>query len=759
LSGLPGSDLAEKLTQLALTGPPAAMARDSAACLADLSKAITRLDTGGLHVVIFGGGTGLSNILGGDSRTPGWPQAPFSGLKEIFPRSCSIVCVTDDGGSTGELLKDLPLIALGDIRHVLLSSIQMKRLRQLYDLSEDEAVKVVGILHAFFNYRYNEQPGSAAAFFKTAGFDLAGLPEGMRQPLASLVSGLFTDRRFQGLLQRPHCLGNLVLAAAIYKYFEDSGAERPVPSAAISDGLRYMAHLLGASAKAVIPCTTTPAWLQVLYANGVLVTGEFKSSYARRGYPVDRVFLKFADEPRVPAKIKTVIQEADIIILAPGSLYTSIIPVFQVPGLAEAVRGNRRALKILLSNLWVQKGETDVVRDDPGRRFYVSDLIRAYHRNIPGGVHELFKQVLVLGLRDIPGSILQNYALEDKVPIYLDRENVRRMGFLPVEAGIFSQKSLRERLVVQHDPEAVAIAIRTLWAIRQYLPVLPDDSLPRRNGAGYYLVSTDRQLPSQRYEAMSRRIDELSLAGNREWTEALRGALREIIWRHADIPIDHLLNVRGLDLIEPADWHRSQQWDNVFSFYDPTDGFIKVRRDVFDHAVQFEVAFLVALGQALLGNYAEAKSMNSVERDGDVLGRVYRLKLRPASTRCCYFNEAELDRYLHLARMTRATGNPLFYSRLINADEGFTPPGLLFGLTYAWYLDNRFATHIEYKMAIMRDEITNLIPEQIRQFTRRKTLIDFFRQVVFRHDASLYDYVFLDTGRRSTLPRQTARRP
>ena len=77
--------------------------------------------------------------------------------------------------------------------------------------------------------------------------------------------------------------------------------------------------------------------------------------------------------------------------------------------------------------------------------------------------------------------------------------------------------------------------------------------------------------------------------------------------------------------------------------------------------------------------------------------------------------------------------DPNHFTRLVNGNEGFTPPGLLMGLTYAWYLDNRFASHIEYKMAVMRIDHSDLIPEQIRMKNRREKLTVFFREVVFCH--------------------------
>jgi hypothetical protein len=148
---------------------------------------------------------------------------------------------------------------------------------------------------------------------------------------------------------------------------------------------------------------------------------------------------------------------------------------------------------------------------------------------------------------------------------------------------------------------------------------------------------------------------------------------------------------------------------------------------------------LVALGQSLLGNYAEEKGIRVVEDEGHDVGRIYRLVLRDESQRTCFFDDSELTTYLSLVRMKQADHNPLLYSRLINGEEGFTPPGVLMGLIYAWYLDNRLAAHIEYKMAITRIPGSSLVPEQMKMLNRRRKMIRFFRKVVFRHGSSRYE--------------------
>ena len=723
---LPYAELPEKLLALALTGPPAGPA-GVAAGLHDLAAALNSVETSTVRVVVFGGGTGLSNVIGGDSRDPEWPRAPFFGLKTLFPQTRAVVCVTDDGGSTGELLKELPLIAIGDLRHVLLSTVQKAKLQKQYDLTDLEATRVAAGLHALFNHRFSGQVATVADLLAGCAVCLDELPEFMGRSLYWLLHAVCTNPLLQGQLAHPHCLGNLLVVAAIYQQ-GGAAATAEVPATAIVRGLEFLADLLGADPDAVLPSTTTPAQLKLLYDNGVLVTGEHKSSEARRHCAVDRVLVEFADEPGVPAEVLAAIAAADIILFAPGSLFTSVVPILQVPGIAEAIRANRTALKVLISNLWVQAGETDLIVGNPERRFHVSDLLLAYQRNIPGGIAGLFEEIMVMGLEEIPGSILQSYALENKMPIYLDRERVRALGFTPIEAPIYSQHDIDRRRVVQHDPASVARAIRALWGIRTLLRQDgPKAGLPAAP-APLTLLNPRRHTPNQRLATMATRLEGLAMPAT------LRQPILEILWHHGDIPPEHLDYLAGLTLVPFDEWGRCQEWDNVFSFYDPEDQLIKIRADAAAKVEHLEPAFLVALGQSLLGDYAVAKEKSPVQLDGEAVGSIFQLTLRKPEARHCFFSPAELTTYLTLARMRQSEANPLLFTRVVNGSEGFTPPGLLFGLTYAWYLDNRFAPNMEYKMSIVAAETSDLVPEQIRIARRRQTLIDFFRTVVFRYD-------------------------
>jgi len=726
---LPQEELVEKLIELDVSGVPAGpeVLTDG---LASLAAQLATINTEDVEVVVFGGGTGLSNVIGGDSRTPGWSKDPFQGVKSLFPNTRSIVCVTDDGGSTGELLKDLPLIALGDIRRVLLSSVQQERLADHYGLGRGGAEIVARILFGLFNHRFTIAPDSIESLLKNAQVELSLLPKEMAEGIQQLLELIFTDERFQNPLKRPHCLGNLLLAASIYLGVESGYSVTP---AQVLQGLKTIAELIGALPEAVLPCTTTPANLKALYANGILVTGENRSGSARRGFPLDRVFVEFAQQPHVPEEVIEAIGRAQIIVFAPGSLFTSIIPILQVPSLTEAIRKNTSALKILVTNLWVQKGETDLVRENPRRRFYVSDMIHAYHRNIPGGLKGLFETMLVLDLHDIPGSVLQRYALEDKIPIYLDKTRVRQMGFNPFETHIFSRQALMERGVIQHDPTSLAKALRAVWATRDYVPSRQKSALPAAYAMQSPIVREDKCTPDQRIAMMLPLVEKMAM------DDKVRSAVLDILWRYWDIPVSHLEFIEGIELVDAEEWPRSQKWDNIASFYDPDTRLIKIKEEVFQRPYRFEFSFLIGLGQSLLGNYAQTKEVLPVEENGESLGSMYRLLLRPVSNRCCFLDEQDLSHFLFLSRMRPSTQDPSLFTRLVNSDEGFTPPGLFFGLTYVWYLDNRFSSHIDYKMAVSRMAVSGVIPYHAKTVNRRRDIVDFFRKTVFCHTDPAYE--------------------
>lgn len=747
---LPHRDMKEKLVDLVLNGVPPSMTTDCATHLNELRSRLLSADVEDTRIVVFGGGSGLSNIIGGDSRQKNWLKQPFDGLKNVFPRTSAVVCVTDDGGSTGEMLKDLPVIGIGDIRHVMLSSIQSGRLERRYGLSAGQAADLVSDIAVIFNHRFDYKPASARELLKRCIGDIRNIPGAMVDAVIELIDFCIGDEQCARTLGRPHCLGNLLILAAIRRAV---GGDTIVDGRVVIDesaaDLTYQAisqigELFGAGPDAVLPCTPIPAQLRFRYGDGVEVTGECKSSLAERGAAVARVTVDFCGAPCVAPNILESIRTADILIMAPGSLYSSIIPVMQVPGIGDAVRENTGALKLLIANLWVQEGETDKAITDPDRKFHVSDMIRAYEQNLPGGVGGLFDQILCLSMQDVPASVIQNYAVEGKNPIYLDRELIRNRGFEPVECGFFSKSSLVERGVIQHDPEVVALTVKTLYLARELFVDKPAEKKTTEAGYGRGAGDGPRlvTVPSIKFSKVSARlaaidIDLRSCTATRSAEKDIVSILEDIVWTHQDIPLSHLDYFAGITFISDKKWRRDQRWDNVFSFYDPEERLIKIREDRLWTRNSLEVSFLIALGQALLGDYAASKLITPLLYENREIGAVYHLTLKADAERTCYFDDEELRCFLRLSRMVEQTAT--HFTRTVNGQEGFTPPGLLMGLMYAWYLDNRFASHIEYKMSIMNIRPTQLIPEQQKMRTRREKLIDFFRETVFGKEAVLLD--------------------
>lgn len=744
---LPQLDLREKIVDLVLRGVPENVHGLARHHLLDLRQALVAGSVEEVRVVVFGGGTGLSNIVGGDSRREGWGKNPFVGLKEIFPQTRSVVCVTDNGGSTGELLKDLPLIALGDLRHVLLSSIISGNLQKRYSVDAFAAKKIAAVLAAIFNLRFSSPFNRNSTQYHFVGESLRELPQGLQQHLRYLLDFLLDDCRLAETLTRPHCLGNLLVAAAIYREIdrdianERLGMEQEIIHPAILRGINGLGRVIGACERAVLPCTSTPAQLRVRYTNGVEILGEHKLELSQRGFPVESVSVEYCDTIRVYDEVFEEIANADILILAPGSLYSSIIPVFKVPGLAEAVRRNHQAVKMLIANLWVQAGETDLSLADPERKFHVSDMIRAYEKNIPGGIAGLFNEVLCISLGDIPASVLQRYAVEGKIPIFVDRQSVAAERYLPLECGVYSREALQELGVIQHDPDVLALAVKGLYNGRGCFPAVVGEVAgePAVLATRVALPGKSAMLPCHRHAAIARRLSAISFGyhggGLPPDSSQLRSAIAEILWDHPIIPLTHLDYFHKILCIDPAVWGRDQQWDNVFSFFDPEDWSIKIRADQLALRQKLEVALMIALGESLLGDYALSKEMTDVVVEGLNLGRVYHLHLRPEGRRRCLLSTAELRVFLSLARMC-AGDEELHYTRLVNKDEGFTPPGLLMGLMYAWYIDNRLASHIEYKMSVIKVNHTDLIPEQLKMAERRKMMVAFFREVIFSGNQS-----------------------
>ena len=721
----------EHLVEFLLTGTLAANAPPGTE---QLAEEVLRLDIRDTRAVILGGGTGLSTVVGGNSQMPDWADQPFLGMKQEFADLEIVVCTTDDGGSTGRLLKSLPLIGIGDLRKLLISSILPVNLQHSYHLSRRESDHLVHAIHSIFNFRFHEEDNNPDRLLNPPAILSLELREALPSPFAQSVRelGRYISPGGAGpqIIPAGHSLGNLLLTSAIFM-MANGRAERVPGLRAIQAGIDRIAILIGAPPGKIHAATAAPGQLKFRYANGVEVYGQSKSARVHRNSPVERVTAEFSRRPLVSARVTSAIAEADLIIFAPGSLYTSIIPILQLEPIVRAIRTNSRALKVLGANSWIQEGETDISLRNQGRAFLVSDLIEAYDRNVPQGVHGLFDVVLSANLERVPGYILRNYAIEGKSPIHLDRTRVEAMGFRPVEATLFSSEHATKTQVIHHDARRFTLSIRTLLYADRCLKGKKAYVL-RHSGARkkYRAANADNVLLNPNRGTLLCDYFESIKEGLREKDfkpAGLRDFLLELAWDNRDIRPSHLNFFRGARIIPAEEWNRNTEWDNILGYYDPEDGYLKLHKDLLAIPSKIREDLLVALGESLLGQYIDQRRW--IEHQG---ARSYEIVLKDAASRRCFLTESQLHRYLGLARMTRDREDARKYRITINSQGGFLPPGLLFGLMYAWYLCGCGLT-MDYEMSLLRWPLKSLIPLHAKDRVRKEALVTFFRTEIFGH--------------------------
>jgi uncharacterized cofD-like protein len=140
-----------------------------------------------------------------------------------------------------------------------------------------------------------------------------------------------------------HSFGNLFIAAMadITGSFEEA-------LAASSRVLAVRGHIL--------PSTLANVTLCAELSDQSTVEGE--SVLAKRGQPIDRVYLLPVAPPANPEAVEA-IMNADVLVVGPGSLYTSVMPNLLVPGIAGAVENSQASLKVFVCNVATEPGETD----------------------------------------------------------------------------------------------------------------------------------------------------------------------------------------------------------------------------------------------------------------------------------------------------------------------------------------------------------------------------------------------------------------
>jgi len=174
----------------------------------------------------------------------------------------------------------------------------------------------------------------------------------------------------------------------------------------------------------VIPSTLKKVRLVADLEDGTTTLGEVQITERKNLSPIKNVYLVPSDcEPT--ASSMEAIKSADVIILGPGSLYTSIIPNLLIDSIAETIN-NSAAIKIYVCNIMTQPGETD--------SYKASDHLKAMLRNT-----RLNKiDYCVLNNSNIPPYLAERYAKGRAYQVTADIENIKEAGVTAIDENLIN---------------------------------------------------------------------------------------------------------------------------------------------------------------------------------------------------------------------------------------------------------------------------------------------------------------------------------
>jgi uncharacterized cofD-like protein len=220
-------------------------------------------------------------------------SALLRGLKEHTSNLTAVVTVADDGGSSGVLRQELGIPPVGDIRNCIAA------------LADAEP-----LMNELLQYRFPAGDGLLAGRGDAPG--LAG-----------------------------HAVGNLLLAAMT-----------AIEGGDFEEGVRRINRILAVRGQ-VVPVTATPLTLHALTEAGDTVDGQ---SRIMRTTGIRNVWLT-PDDVHASDDALAAIAEAELIVLGPGSLYTSVLPSLLIPAIRDAILA-ASATRLYVCNVATQEGET-----------------------------------------------------------------------------------------------------------------------------------------------------------------------------------------------------------------------------------------------------------------------------------------------------------------------------------------------------------------------------------------------------------------
>jgi uncharacterized cofD-like protein len=225
-----------------------------------------------------------------------------------------------------------------------------------------------------------------------------------------------------------HSLGNLILTA-----LNELQGDFP-------EAVERGAELLAIRGR-VFPSSIDDVTLLATFADGGSARGESRIVSAHR--LIRRISLEPPNARALP-EAREAILTADLIVLGPGSLYTSLIPVLLVTGLADAI-AHSRARVVLVMNLMTEPGETD--------GYTAGDHIIALRGHAP----QVCIHAVLLNATPLPETMTEYYAAAGAAPVPPDIELLRALGCRPVSRDLLGVGPL-----ARHDPQKLVRSVLEL---------------------------------------------------------------------------------------------------------------------------------------------------------------------------------------------------------------------------------------------------------------------------------------------------------
>ena len=212
------------------------------------------------------------------------------------------------------------------------------------------------------------------------------------------------------------------------------------------EAVAQMSQVLAITGR-VLPVTSDNIQLLAEFENGTQVVGESKICDFKKAQDCRITQVRLIPEhPKVNEAALEAISQADLILLGPGSLYTSVIPNLLVDGITDAIAA-APALRTYVCNVMTQDGETE--------GYTAADHLRAL---LSHSGQKLVDFCLV-NSAPIPDYLLERYAVENARPIEVNRAEIEALG---VEVAAGAVADLHHKKLARHDPDKLAQTVLQL---------------------------------------------------------------------------------------------------------------------------------------------------------------------------------------------------------------------------------------------------------------------------------------------------------